>query len=414
MKTKNAAPTVEQTVAGIIEQVRKGGDRALLRLTKKYDRARIAAGSLVVGRKEMVAAIRKTGPGFARLVQGVARTIASYHRRQVPRPEMFRNVHGGHVGWVYAPVDRVGVYIPAGSAPLVSTALMTIIPAIVAGVREIIVATPPRRDGSIDPYLLAACVGLGADVVVRAGGAQAIAALAFGTRSVPRVDLIVGPGNVYVTEAKRQLYGKVGIDMTAGPSEVAVIADGGADAAFIAADLLSQAEHDPLSAAVLFTPSATLAARVRGELRRQSKTLPRIAALIRKGATGMRIVKCRSLADAVGRANRMAPEHLEIVTANPRKVLQSVRHAGAVFMGPYSPTALGDYVAGPSHVLPTGGTARFAQVLSVDTFLKRMSCVRYDRKSVRKAAVAAERLAELEGLGAHARALRMRCEDSMG
>ena len=412
MKTRGAVDTVERAVAKIIEQVRKGGDRALVRLTRKYDRARIRTGSLIVGRKEMAAALRETGPGFARLVHGVARNIAAYHRRQMPRPEMFRNVHGAQVGWVYVPIERVGVYIPAGTAPLVSTALMTIVPARVAGVGEIVVATPPRRDGTIDPYLLAACGELGAGLVVRAGGAQAIAALAFGTRSVPKVDLIAGPGNVYVTEAKRQLYGKVGIDMTAGPSEVAVIADRGADAAFIAADLLSQTEHDPLSAAVLFTPSADLAARVREALREQSKTLPRIAALLKKGATGIRIVGCRSLADAVERANQMAPEHLEIVTADPRTVLPSIRNAGAVFMGPYSPTALGDYVAGPSHVLPTGGTARFAQVLSVDTFLKRISCVRYDRKSARKAVAAAERLAELEGLGAHARALRMRCGDN--
>ena len=274
-----------------------------------------------------------------------------------------------------------------------------------------VVATPPRRDGSVDPHLLAACRELGADLVVRAGGAQAIAALAFGTRSVPRVDLIVGPGNVYVTEAKRQLYGKVGIDMTAGPSEVAVIADGRADAKFIAADLLSQAEHDPLSTAVLLTPSARLAAQVRKQLRVQARALPRIASLPGGRATGIRIKKCRSIADAVARSNLMAPEHLEIVTADPRKVLQKVRHAGAVFLGPHTPTALGDYVAGPSHVLPTGRTARFAQVLSVDTFLRRISCVRYDRRSVRRAAAAAERLAEIEGLEAHRRAVRMRWGD---
>lgn len=412
MKRDDRADAVESAVAGIIAQVRRGGDRALVRLARRYDRARIGPGSIVVKRKEIAAARRRTGPGFARLVQRVARNIAAYHRRQMPRPEMFRNIHGAQVGWIYAPVDRVGVYIPAGSAPLVSTGLMTIVPARVAGVREIVVATPPRRDGSVDPHLLAACRELGADLVVRAGGAQAIAALAFGTRSVPRVDLIVGPGNVYVTEAKRQLYGKVGIDMTAGPSEVAVIADGRADAKFIAADLLSQAEHDPLSTAVLLTPSARLAAQVRKQLRVQARALPRIASLPGGRATGIRIKKCRSIADAVARSNLMAPEHLEIVTADPRKVLQKVRHAGAVFLGPHTPTALGDYVAGPSHVLPTGRTARFAQVLSVDTFLRRISCVRYDRRSVRRAAAAAERLAEIEGLEAHRRAVRMRWGDN--
>lgn len=411
MKQSGGAEAVAQTVAGIIAQVRRGGDRALLRLTRRYDRARVGRDALIVKRGEIAAARRMTGPGFARLVQRVARNIAAYHRRQIPRPEMFRNVHGAQVGWIWAPVDRVGVYIPAGTAPLVSTALMTIVPARVAGVGKIVVATPPRRDGSVDPHLLAACDELGADLIVRAGGAQAVAALAFGTRRIPRVDLIVGPGNIYVTEAKRQLYGEVGIDMTAGPSEVAIIADRNADASFIAADLLSQAEHDPLSAAVLFTPSAALAARVRKEVRAQAKALPRVAALLAKGGAGIRIVRCRNLADAVVRANRMAPEHLEIVTAKPRKVLSSVRHAGAVFLGPHSPTALGDYVAGPSHVLPTGRAARFAQVLSVETFLRRISCVRYDRTSVRKAAPAAERLAEIEGLSAHRRALRMRCGD---
>ena len=414
MKANGAEDTLERSVARIIGQVRREGDRAVVRLTRKYDRARIGPASLIVSRRETSAAIRAVGHGFVRLVHGIARVIAAYHRRQLPRPEMFRNVHGAQVGWVYTPVHRAGLYIPAGTAPLVSTAVMTIVPARVAGVEEIIVATPPGREGGVNPYILAACAELGAGMIVRAGGAQAIAALALGTKRIPRVDLIAGPGNIYVTEAKRQLYGAVGIDMTAGPSEVAVIADGGADAAFIAADLLSQAEHDPLSSAVLFTPSAALASRVRSAVRAQARALPRLAPLIKQGGAGIRIVKCRSLTDAVRRANRMAPEHLQIVTAEPLTVLASVRNAGAVFLGPYSPTALGDYVAGPSHVLPTGGAARFAQGLSVETFLKRISCVRYDRKSLRKAAPSAGRLAEIEGLEAHVRALRIRCAGGRG
>jgi histidinol dehydrogenase len=293
-------------------------------------------------------------------------------------------------------------------APLVSTALMTIVPARVAGVREIIVCTPPGRDGRIDVFLLAACRLLGADRVFRVGGAQAIAAMAFGTESVPRVDLIVGPGNRYVTEAKRQLYGKVGIDMTAGPSEVAIIADGGADPALVAADMLSQAEHDVSSVAALFTDSSDLIRGVRKELRKQLRELPSGSIAFRTVRSGVRFVRCRSLTEAAECANRMAPEHLEIIMEKPQRIIPLIRNAGAVFVGPDTPTALGDYVAGPSHVLPTGGTARFFSVLSVDAFLKRVSCLRYDRASIMRAGPAAQRLAVLEGLEAHAKSVGMR------
>jgi len=392
---------VEKIVSRIIEQVRLQGDRALVSLSMKYDRVRLPRGGIRVPPSEIASAVQCAGIDFARLIRSVARNIAAYHRAQLPRDRAFKNMHGARVGWRYVPVERVGVYLPAGKAPLVSTALMTIVPAKVAGVRDITVASPPQRDGGINPFVLAACHLLGADRIVRVGGAQAIAAMALGTKSIPRVDLIVGPGNVYVTEAKRQLYGRVGIDMTAGPSEVAIVADGSAPPDLVAADLLSQAEHDRLSVAILFTTSARLIRRVQEEIRKQSQRS-------NESVSGVRYVRCRNIGEATELINRMAPEHLQIMTVNPGAIAARVRNAGAIFAGPFSATAFGDYVAGPSHVLPTGGTARFFSALSVETFLKRISCIRYNKNSAAKAIPLAERLAQIEGLRAHARALRLR------
>ncbi|MDD5556734.1 MAG: histidinol dehydrogenase [bacterium] len=399
---------VGRSVERIIEQVRAGGDGALIELTRRYDRVRLRRADIAVGREEISRAGRRAGKAFRVLLRSVARNIAAYHERQRPRPALFRNAHGARVGWRHVPLDRVGVYIPGGTAPLVSTALMTLVPARVAGVGEAVVCTPPGPGGKVNPYLLAACRELGAARVFRVGGAQAVAAMAFGTETVPRVDAVVGPGNRYVTEAKRRLYGTVGIDMTAGPSEVAVIADGTADPALVAADMLSQAEHDPSSGVALFATSAALARAVRRELARQARGLPRAAIARAALKAGVRIVVCRSLREAADRADRMAPEHLEVMTRDPRAVASDVRHAGAVFVGPWSATALGDYVAGPSHVLPTGGTARFFSVLSLEHFMRRVSVIEYDRPSFGRAAGAAEALAAIEGLDAHARALRMR------
>jgi len=401
---------LEKKVARIIEQVRREGDRALVRFTRDYDHVRIRQGGIRVTTEEIRAALKETGAGFTRFVRRIGRNIASYHGKQASAARFFKNIHGAQVGWIYRPVEKVGVYLPAGTAPLVSTSLMTIVPAKVAGVREIVVATPPGKNGRINPFLLAACHEMGANCIVRIGGAQAIAAMAFGTRSVPKVDMIVGPGNRYVTEAKRQLYGKVGIDMTAGPSEVAIIADRTAHPSFIAADLLAQAEHDPLSTAVLLTPSVRLLRGVRREIQNQLQSLERKEILSKAMGRGLKLIKCRSLGDAVARVNLMAPEHLEIIVGDPGKILMGIRHAGAIFVGAYSPAALGDYVAGPSHVLPTGGTARYFSVLSLDTFLKRVSVVRYGRSSFKKASRPTERLAMLEGLGAHARSIRLRLE----
>ncbi len=400
---------LEKKVARIIEQVGRDGDRAILRLTKRFDRASIALSRIRVSEAEMQKALRETGRGFARFIGSVARNIAAYHRRQLPRKKVFTNSHGATVGWFYIPVDRVGVYLPGGTAPLISTALATIVPAKIAGVDQIVAATPPDKNGEINPFILATCHLLGADVVIRAGGAQAIAAMALGTQRVPKVDVIVGPGNRYVTEAKRQLYGKVGIDMTAGPSEVAIVADLTVDPSFIAADLLAQAEHAN-GIAVLFSPSGRLIADVRKEFLKQLMLLNKREILPPTTRKAVRFVKCRNLEDAVWRVNRMAPEHLEILTAEPDKLLPLVRNAGAVFAGRFTATALGDYVAGPSHVLPTGGTSRFFSVLAVDNFFRRVSYTRYSAAAARKACKAVERLATLEGLGAHARSVRIRLE----
>ncbi|MCX6353334.1 MAG: histidinol dehydrogenase [Candidatus Aureabacteria bacterium] len=394
---------VEKIVSEIIEKVRRQGDRALVSLSMKYDHVRLPRGGIRVPRSEIASAVQCAGIDFARLIRTVARNIAAYHRAQLPRDRAFKNMHGARVGWRYVPVERVGVYLPAGKAPLVSTALMTIVPAKVAGVCDITVASPPQRDGRINPFVLAACHLLGADRIVRVGGAQAIAAMALGTKSIPRVDLIVGPGNVYVTEAKRQLYGRVGIDMTAGPSEVAIVADESAPPGLVAADLLSQAEHDRLSVAILFTTSARLIRRVKEEITKQSRQS-------NESVSGVRYVKCKNIGDAAESINRMAPEHLQIMTVDPGAFAARVRNAGAIFAGSFSATAFGDYVAGPSHVLPTGGTARFFSALSVETFLKRISCIRYNRNSAAKAIPLAEKLAQIEGLQAHARALRLRVE----
>lgn len=399
---------LEKSVGEIIARVRRGGDRALVAFTKQFDRVQLDPKKLRVAAWEYDHAIRRAGLEFIELFCNVAKNIEEYHRLQLPSDCSFKNAHGARVGWIFKPVERVGIYIPGGTAPLISTVLMTVIPAQVAGVSEIVVCTPPQKNGRVNPHILAACSLRKVKAVYRVGGAQAVAAMAYGTKSVPQVDLIAGPGNAYVTEAKRQLYGVTGIDMTAGPSEVAIIADKSANPEYIAADLLSQAEHDPRSRAALFSSTASLLEKVRAEITRQVASLPRKAIIARAAKRGITLVKCKSLVDAIKRVNELAPEHLEIVTRAPQAVASSITNAGAIFVGPNSATALGDYVAGPSHVLPTGGAARFSSVLSVDTFLKRVGYIHYGKRALAKAASQVEALARLEGLEAHARAVHLR------
>jgi len=398
---------VEARVRRIIEAVRRDGDRALVALTRRFDGVRMTAARLRVPRTVMRAAYRGLAAAARRDLLLAARRIRGFHARQRERSWSFRDASGARLGQRIAPLERVGVYIPGGRAAYPSTVLMTVLPARVAGVREVIAVSPTGPAGD-HPAVLAACHVTGVDALYRVGGAQAVAALALGTRSIPRVDKIVGPGNVYVATAKRLCFGLVGIDAIAGPSEVLIVADGGADAGLVAADMLAQAEHDPLAAAVCITPDGRLARRVAVALDAQLATLPRRGVAARALAAFGAIVVTRSLVEAVGLANRIAPEHLELAVREPRRWAAAVRHAGAIFLGQDTPEAFGDYLAGPNHVLPTGGTARFASPLGVYDFVKRTSVIEAGPQTLARLGPAIVRLARLEGLDAHGRAVERR------
>ncbi|HZP42594.1 MAG TPA: histidinol dehydrogenase [Candidatus Binatia bacterium] len=398
---------VERDVRKIVAAVRRGGDRALLALTRRLDGVRLAPRELALSRDAMAAAYRSLPARVRRDLDLAARRVRAFHRRQREASWSFRDPSGARLGQMIAPLGRVGVYVPGGRAAYPSTVLMTAIPARVAGVGEVIAVSPAGRDG-VRPIVAAACHVAEVDVLYRVGGAQAIAALAYGTRTVPRVDKIVGPGNVWVATAKRLCFGAVDIDAIAGPSEVVVIADGRADPELVAADMLAQAEHDPLAAAVCLTADRRLARRVAGALDRQLATLPRRAIAARSLERFGAIVVTRSLADAVALADRLAPEHLELLVRDPARWARRIRHAGAVFLGPWAPEAFGDYLAGPNHVLPTGGTARFASPLGVYDFVKRTSVIDARPRTLRRLGPPVVRLARLEGLEAHGRAVERR------
>lgn len=404
--------TAAAVVDEIIAAVRRDGDAALLRYTALFDGPQLTAATLAVSAAEFAAARAAVDPAvMAALAKAIA-NVRRYHAERVPASWLTDREHGAKLGQRCLPLERVGVYVPGGTASYPSSVIMNIVPAVVAGVQEIIMAVPPARDGSVNPYVLAAAEAAGATKVIKAGGAQAVAALAFGTATVPRVDKITGPGNIFVTLAKKAVYGHCDIDMLAGPSEILIVADGSADPAYVAADLLSQAEHDVLATSTLITDSPALAAAVEQETARQLARLPRSGiageALQRNGL----IIIAADIAAAMELANLAAPEHLELLTADPFAQLPAVRHAGAVFLGPYSPEPLGDYLAGPNHVLPTGGTARFYSVLSVETFIKRTSVIAYTAAALAAVGEDVIRLATAEGLEAHANAVRIRrCHD---
>jgi histidinol dehydrogenase len=405
--------TAAEVVDRIITDVRREGDAALLRYTELIDGPRLSVDTMAVSAAEFAAAREAVNPAvMASLAKAIA-NVRSYHAERVPASWLIDREHGAMLGQRCLPLERVGVYVPGGTAAYPSSVIMNIVPAVVAGVKEIIMAVPPARDGSVNPYVLAAAEAAGATKVIKAGGAQAVAALAFGTATVPRVDKITGPGNIFVTLAKKAVYGYCDIDMLAGPSEILIVADDSADPAYVAADLLSQAEHDALAASTLITDSPALAAAVEREAARQLALLPRSGiageALARNGL----IIIAADLAQAMELANVAAPEHLEIVTADPFALLPAVRHAGAVFLGPYSPEPLGDYLAGPNHVLPTGGTARFYSVLSVETFMKRTSVIAYTAAALAAVSEDVVRLATAEGLEAHANAVRIRRRENV-
>jgi len=398
---------VAAVVRGIIADVRKRGDAALVELTNKFDRADVTTATLKLSAGEIDAALGKVSKEQLTAIETAAARIESYHKRQMPEDARFTDDTGAVLGWRWTSVDSAGLYVPGGTASYPSSVLMNAIPAKVAGVARIVMVTP-ASGGQINPLVLAAARRAGVTDIYRIGGAQAVAALAYGTQSVPAVDKIVGPGNAYVAAAKREVFGQVGIDSVAGPSEILVIADGANDPDWIAADLLSQAEHDTSSQSILITDDAAFADAVAAAAEEQIALLPRkeIAAKSWNGYGAIIVVK--QLGDAAPLADAIAPEHLEIATADPEALLKKVRHAGAIFLGRHTPEAMGDYIAGPNHVLPTSRTARFSSGLSVLDFMKRTTLLGLDAKSIAAIGPDALVLAQSEGLDAHARSIAAR------
>jgi len=399
-------PEVFSTVMQIMKDIRDEGDEALRRYTLQFDNCLI--NDFLVSKEEISSAYDEIDGSLLEIIRESGKNITEYHKKQKQESWMWEKAPGISLGQRISAVSRAGVYVPGGTAPLISSVLMNVIPASVAGVGEIIVCTPPDAAGEIDCKRIVAAVEAGASKIYKAGGAQAIFAMAFGTKSIPKVDKITGPGNIYVANAKKFAYGYCGIDMIAGPSEILIIADGNANPAFIAADLLSQAEHDPMAAAVLIAFSKELAEKVDNELEKQLASLPRkdIAASSLKSLGTVYIAD--SSADAIAVANGMAPEHCELLVDNPEKYVEGIINAGAIFIGGYSPEPLGDYWAGPNHTLPTGGTARFYSPLGVYDFYKRTSIINCDKAALKKDYEKIKAFAQAEGLDAHANAIVIR------
>ena len=399
--------TAAQIVDRIVGEVRRDGDAAVIKYTKLIDRTEFTPEEFLVTEAEYEAAHEGADPEGVASLKKAAENVRQYHQEQKPNSWMTYRDHGSILGQSVIPLDRVGIYVPGGTAAYPSSVIMNAMPAVVAGVREIIMMVPPKN-GKINPYVLVAAKEAGVSKIFKIGGAQAIAAMAFGTETIPRVDKITGPGNIFVTLAKKAVYGHCDIDMLAGPSEILIVADKTADPAYTAADMLSQAEHDMLASSIVITDSAELAGKVAEEAAKQLKKLPREeitrASLDRNGL----IIVTEDIMQAVELANVSAPEHMEILTEQPFQLLPYVRHAGAVFLGAYSPEPLGDYFAGPNHVLPTGGTARYYSVLNVETFMKRTSIISYTQAQLDAVSDDVIRLAEAEGLQAHANAVRLR------
>ncbi len=404
-----AAAHVEDIVAGILADVKANGDEALFRYTAKFDGAVLDA--LEVTEAEIDEAFGAVEPRFIDILREAAANIRGFHEKQVRQSFIISEKNGVITGQRVIPIDRVGLYVPGGTAAYPSTVLMDSIPAKIAGCPELVMVTPPGKDGKVNPVILAAARIAGVDRIFKLGGAQAVAASAFGTESVPRVDKIVGPGNAFVAEAKKQVFGQVAIDMIAGPSEILVVADSSCRPAQIAADLLSQAEHDKLASAVLVTDSLVLAEAGREELERQIPLLPRAEIARASIDNNGKIIVADDLMRAIDIANEIAPEHLELCVDNPFDYLDRIRHAGPVFLGKCCPESLGDYYAGPNHTLPTSGTARFSSPLSVDDFVKRSQYTYYTADALKQVAADVAYFARKEGLDAHARSAEIRFED---
>ena len=401
---------VEAVVADIIENVKKDKDAALIRYSEKFDG--VTLESIEVSQAEIDEAIASVDQRFLDILKRASENIYKFHSRQVRNSFMINDTDGVIIGQKVIPIENVGLYVPGGTAAYPSSVLMNCIPAKIAGCSNIVMVTPPSKNGKVNPHILAAARIAGVDRVFKVGGAQAVAALAYGTETVPQVDKIVGPGNAFVAEAKKQVFGRVSIDMIAGPSEILIIADGSCDPKHVAADLLSQAEHDRMASAVLVTDSESFAEAVSLELERQIPLLERSEIARASIDNYGKIIVTSSIDDAIDIANGIAPEHLEICVEEPFEYLKKVKHAGSVFLGRYCPEAIGDYFAGTNHTLPTSGTAKFSSPLSVDDFVKKTQYIYYDKSSLEEVARDVEYFAKKEGLTAHAKSAVIRFEEN--
>ncbi|MBI5809871.1 MAG: histidinol dehydrogenase [Deltaproteobacteria bacterium] len=402
---------VNTAVLAILQGVVRRRDAALIATTKKFDHVDIT-GRLEVKKNEIDKAYKSIPKDELALLELAARRIETFHKRQLQHSWQYKEKDGTILGQKVTPIEKVGIYVPGGKATYPSTVLMNAIPARVAGVKEIIMVTPPGKDGIVNNYVLAAAKIARVDKIFRVGGAQAIAALAYGTKTIPKVDKITGPGNVYVTAAKKMVYGVVDIDMLAGPSEILIINDGTGDAAWIAADLLAQAEHDEMARCILITTSKEMAEAVSKEVEKQIELLDR-KLIARKSIDGYSvIIVAKDLNEAADESNKIAPEHLELFVEKPFDILKLIKNAGAVFMGRNTPVAVGDYLAGPNHTLPTGGTARFSSPLGVEDFIKRTSVISFSKKGINALGPSIARFAEIEGLEGHGRSVKARIEKS--
>ncbi len=410
MRGKMALGPIMETVGEVLENIRLRGDDAVREYTKKFDKVDIAPGGFRVTEEEIDRAYASVNPELLRIMTQAAENIRIFHEKQLESGYMLENSPGAKVGMLVRPLSVAGVYVPGGTAPLPSTVMMDVIPAKVAGVPRVVLCTPPRADATVDPVILAAARIAGADEIYRVGGAQAIGAMACGTLEIPRVDKICGPGNIYVNTAKRLVYGQVDIDMFAGPSEILILADESADPEFVAADMLSQAEHDKLASAITLTTGEKLANAILEAVDRRFEQSTRKEILEASLRDYCAVLLVDDMETAVAFSEELAPEHLEICVKDPDKYIPMIKNAGAIFVGNYTPEPLGDYYAGPNHTLPTSGTARFFSPLSTGDFIKRTSILRYDQEALRECYRDVAAFADAEGLTAHAQAIRVRFE----
>ena len=404
-----AEENVSAAVDAVITNVRQNGDAALLEYTEKFDGVKLS--DLRVSDEEIARAMMEVSPGLVDTLRAAAANIEAFHRAQVRQDVVLTDRPGMVLGQRYTPIEKVGICVPRSPVAFPSTILMNVIPAKIAGVKDIVLVTPPEKDGTVSPAALVAAAIAGVDRIFKVGGAQAVAALAYGTETVPAVDKIVGPGGIFVATAKRKVFGKVGIDMIAGPSEILVLADDTCDPKWVAADLLSQAEHDVMASAVLATDSEPLAKAVQAEVERQLTLLPREPIARKSMENNAKILLCKTLDEAISVANRIAPEHLEICVDDPFAILSKIQNAGSIFLGKNAPEALGDYFAGPNHTLPTSGTARFSSPLGVDDFIKKSQFIYYTRDALEQVAKPIAAFAREEGLEGHARSVTVRFEE---